>query len=238
MMTWRCRGIVAAALAAAACGCRPSPPPAANIGFHLSSSSDVERLGRVVFVELDYEPSHVAQAGQMTSALHLAIQSRHLFHIGVVRRDAPVCRDLPLAKREPLTLGELSALREALRCDAVLLGRLVSFHPHPRMQVGLYLNLLDLRDGKVVWALEHIWDTADRSMEARLRWFSRTKLRRGYEPADWRLATMSPSLFAKFVAEEAADTLMPPPPAPRPQEEARAPVNTDERGYEKEHDVR
>ncbi|MBS3734270.1 MAG: hypothetical protein KGY99_05015 [Phycisphaerae bacterium] len=174
---------------------------------HLSSPDDVRALGRVVLVELAHDDAHTQMAEEMTTALYKALQSRGLFHVSRVGRDDPVCRDLPLGRDEPLTLGELSAIRRRLRCDAVLTGRLNAYAPHPRMQVGLYLNLLDLRDGKVVWGVDHVWDTTERRTRRQLKRFYRDRMSGPYGPVDWKLATMSPKHFAKFVAEQAAGTL-------------------------------
>ncbi|MFW6132401.1 MAG: hypothetical protein ACOC8F_00785 [Planctomycetota bacterium] len=195
------------ALAAAVGGCAPAATPVPDVGYHLSSPQDVRALGRVVFVELAHEDAHSEMARETTNALYKALQARRLFHVSVVRRDDPVCRDLPLGVDSPLTLEDLSLLRRRLRCDAVLMGRIKAYAPHPRMQIGLYLNLLDLRDGKVVWGVNHVWDTTEQSVQKELRDFYRRTMDRRYAPVAWRLATMSPKHFAKFVAEQTAMTL-------------------------------
>ena len=83
----------------------------------------------------------------------------------------------------------------------------------PRMQIGLYLQLLDLRRGRLVWGLDHTWDTTDRATEQRIKAFFRSRMRDGYGPLDWRMAVTSPKVFQKFVACEVAETLTPDPPA-------------------------
>ena len=204
------RPIPAACCAAAMLlgGCLDGPePPEPRVRHHLSSARDVRSLGRVMLVELEHDDAHTKMAREMTTALYGALQSRGLFHVSTVRKDDPICRGMPLDKEEPLTLEELSELRKRLRCVAVLLGRIRAYSPHPRMRTGLYLSLLDLRDGKVVWGVDHVWDTTDGTTQERIKVFYREKLGESYGPADWKLATMSPKHFAKFVAEETAGTL-------------------------------
>jgi len=78
------------------------------------------------------------------------------------------------------------------------------------MQAGLVLKLLDLRDGKVVWGVDHAWDAADQETQNRMKAFFDRHIGEGQAPADWKLGTMSPRAFAKFVSDEIAETLAPP----------------------------
>ena len=82
------------------------------------------------------------------------------------------------------------------------------------MQIGLFLNLVDLREGRLIWGVDHIWDTTNRLTERSIERFFVKEMRSGYGPANWRLGLLSPRMFGKFVAHEAAGTLplrIPPP---------------------------
>jgi len=202
----------ALALLAAACGLggcrRTARAPDEQIGFFLSSRQDLQRTARVVLVELasvDECPPQIAR--DTTQALASAIQARQLFHVDVVRRTDPLCRDLPIEGVEALTLPELAAIRDALGCDAVLFGRVSHFQPFPRMQIGLYLKLIHLRDGKLVWGVDHVWDTTDRTTELRIEEYFRHVVRSGYDPLGPELVFKSPRAFQRFVAWEVAGTL-------------------------------
>jgi hypothetical protein len=143
----------------------------------------------------------------MTVALAQAIQSRRLFHVKVLGPCA-ACPDAAAPNYpEALTLEQLHDLRRRLHCDAVLLGRVHSFRPHPATRVGLFLRLLDVNNGRLVWAVDHVWDTTDAETECRIERFFRQRMRSGYEPMEWQLAMISPRVFAKFVAHEVAATL-------------------------------
>lgn len=199
-------------------GC--SHPPCvqpAQIGFFLNSRQDVLRIRRVVLVELTADDSCPADmAWSATEAVAYAIQARQLFHLDVVRRSDPMCRDLPLDRLEALTLQELATMRTALNCDAVLFGRVSSFHPFPQAQLGLYLKLMNLKDGKLVWGVDHTWDAAQRDVAARIDGYFAQQVRGGYEPLGSELVYKSPRAFLKFVSYEVAETLppryLPPPP--------------------------
>jgi hypothetical protein len=81
------------------------------------------------------------------------------------------------------------------------------FRPHPRMQMGLSLRLLDLKRGQLAWAVDHVWDTTDKAVEKRIERYFNDQIRSGYEPMDSRLIMISPKAFEKFIAYEVAETL-------------------------------
>ena len=103
--------------------------------------------------------------------------------------------------------GSFAASDPGLRADAVMFGAVTQFSTHPRLQTGLFLRLLDLRRGVVVWAVDHTWDTTDKQTEARMKRFFDARMRGDYGPADWRMVRMSPLTFQKFIAHEVVATL-------------------------------
>ena len=203
---------------AAPLACAPEAPPA-NIGHYVSSRRDVLRAHQVVLVELVCDDNYPEIGEGMTQALFEAIQERRLFQVAVLGKADPRYAELVLPVRRPCQLKELLAMRKSLGCHAVLLGSISQFQPYPRMKIGLYLRLMDLRRGKLLWAVDHTWDTTNRDTELRMRDFFTESMRSGYDPVHWRIGMMSPRAFEKFVAHEAAGTLpprTPPPPAVPP----------------------
>lgn len=200
-------------------GCAAPCPPEDPIGYALPSAHEVRRLGRVVFVELVGDAEVTPRtARQTTEALAHALQARQLFHVDVVDLHDPLCRDLPLARPDALTLAELSMIRRALGCDAVLFGRLYDVDTFPHMRMGLYLRLIDLKDGRLVWGVDHVWDSADRALARRVRRYFACEVRDGFDPAGHEIVFTSPRAFRRFVAYETAATL----PSRRPPAAERA----------------
>lgn len=206
-------------LVLSSCG-HSEPPPEEQIGFYVSSQRDVLRTKRAMLVELRSNsdcPSEIPP--DMTKSLAEAIQRLGLFQVDVLKRDTPACRDLPL-DRDTLTLQELALVRQTLACDAVILGEVTQFQSHPRMQLGLKLRLLDLRNGKLVWGIDHTWDGTRRATQYRIQQYFQKEVR-DYEPLNWEFVVNSPRAFEQFVAWDAASTLpsryvpMPVPAAPQ-----------------------
>jgi hypothetical protein len=197
--------VLAAALAVSLAACtqeRPRP-----IHPYLGSPEELARIQKVVFVQLADQYGYPQVCDDMTDALFRTIQARNLFHIEVVKRTDPSWEDLLRHGHGAYTLKQLEEMRQAFQCDGLLFGTVNSFQPHPHMQVGLYLCLLNLNDGKVAWSVDHMWDTRDRKTEERLKEYFSAEIAQALEPIQWRLGLISPQAFEKFVAYEVSETL-------------------------------
>lgn len=168
-------------------------------------------INRVVFMELGERNSLPGIAKDMTVALSHAVRMRGLFGLEVIDRQDPIYEAFSLDGRGAVTLEQIRKMRQTFKCDGILLGSISDFRPHPRMQLGLSLRMLDLKRGRLVWAIDHVWDTTDKAVEERTKHFFSDQMRSaGYEPMGWQLAMVSPKVFEKFIAYEVAETLSDP----------------------------
>jgi hypothetical protein len=188
------------------CGCTiSSPEPVASIK---ALSRPLTGVNSVVFMGLTERNSYPGIARDMTMAISHALQARGLFGLDVVDRQDPLCPEISMVGRGGLTLDQLKEMRETFKCDGVLLGSINDFRPHPRMQLGVSLRMLDLKRGRLLWAVDHVWDTADKAVEQRIKRYFEKQIRSGADPMmDWRIAMISPVAFEKFIAYELAQTL-------------------------------
>jgi hypothetical protein len=187
-------------------GCQKSR----SINHYRAGDYELAEVSRVVFVELSEDIGYPDIAERMTVSLQEELLQRGLFRVDVLQEDHPELRDLDLEKRDPYTIAELAAIRKTLRCDAVLFGKMVQYRPYPGTQIGLYLRLVDLKDGKLLWAVDDIWDTTDRNTYRRIKNFYVDEMRETYDPAKAEMGVMSTEGFQKFVAFEVADTICSP----------------------------
>ena len=205
----RSRVAILSLLAALLSGCityyRASAPAADY--YYLNPNKSLTTVGRVDIVELDNNSSYPKVSTDVTEKLYQALQKKQIFGLTVVRQNEPSWRSLQLDLGSKYTLDQLSAIHETLKCDAVLLGTITEFRPYPHMTIGLRLKLIDLRDGQLLWALEQVWDCADKTTEYRIRDYFRSQKRSGYAPLHEQLAAVSPIEFIKFVSYEVAETL-------------------------------
>jgi hypothetical protein len=180
--------------------------PAADY-YYLNPTKRLATIGRVAIVELENDSSYPEVSTDITGSLFRALQKRQVFGLTIVRRDDPSWRSLQLDGDSTYNLDQISAIRKELKCDGVLLGTITEFRPYPHMAVGLRLKLLDMRDGQLLWALEQIWDGADKAIEKRTKSYFKEQKGSGFAPLQEGLATVSPFEFIRFVSYEVAATL-------------------------------
>ena len=184
---------------------RPIVPETGH--YYINPYADFSTVGKTVVFELDNLSTRPGLSTDLTEAITDAVRKKHLFSLSTLYRDAAAWRNLDLNDTASYSLEELSAIRNQLKADAVLFGRITQYYPYPHMLVGLHLKLIDLRDGRLLWATEQVWDSTDKRVERRMRLFFNSQMRAGYQPLDWELLITSPRAFNKFVACEVAQTL-------------------------------
>jgi hypothetical protein len=206
----RCR-LLPAALALTFCftlGCDGprAAKPAADF-YYLNTHKKLTTIGRVAIVELENDSSYPDISADITGSLFRALQKRQIFGLTIVRRDDPSWRSLRLDGESTYNLDQIRAIRETLKCDGVLLGTVTEYRPYPHMAMGLRLKLLDMRDGQLLWAIEQVWDSSDKTTKARTKSYFKAEKGSGFEPLNEQLAAVSPIEFLKFVSYEVAETL-------------------------------
>jgi len=197
--------------------------PAADYCY-LNPVKNLSAVGRVAIVELDNDSSYPAISTDVTEALFSALQKKQVFGLTAVSQNDPAWRSLQLdldlgSQIQKNTFGALSTCtfeqlftaRKVLRCDAILIGTITEYRPYPHMVIGLRLKLVDLKDGQLLWALEQIWDSADKTTEYRIKKYFQSQMRSGFAPLREQLVIVSSLKFIKFVAYEVAETLRPGP---------------------------
>jgi len=200
-------GIILLLLAVVISGCRTHSASApVSDYYYLNPNSKLFTVGRVAIVELDNDSSYPQVSADVTQALYQALQKRQVFGLTIIRQHDPSWRSLQLDRDSSYTLEQLLEIREALRCDGLLLGTVTEYKPFPHMAMGLRMKLLDLRDGQLQWALEQVWDSADRTTEKRIKNYFKSEKRSGFAPLHEKLAAVSPIEFIKFISYEVAGT--------------------------------
>jgi len=200
-------GVVLMLLAVILSGCRTHSASAPlSDYYYLNPNNKLPTIGRVAIVELQNDSSYPEVSADVTQALYQALQKRQVFGMTVIRRHDPSWRGLQLEGNSSYTLKQLMAIREALKCDGLLIGTVTEYRPYPHMAIGLRMKLLDLRDGQLQWALEQVWDSADKTTEKRIKNYFKSEKRTGFAPLHEKLAAVSPIEFLKFISYEVAGT--------------------------------
>ncbi|MCX5645712.1 MAG: hypothetical protein NTZ17_13705 [Phycisphaerae bacterium] len=204
---WLARlGLPAMLALLAACSCESQQDDAMANAYYLSPNKDLRRLGRIALVEMDAASSSPEIAAAVTDSLFLETQKKQVFGVMVVRRDDPMWQSLQENLDSLQALRQLVAVREALNCNGLLVGTVTRYQPYPHMVLGLRLKLLDLTDGQLLWGMEQVWDSADRSIQKRIKTYLKDQRRSEQSGLHEELVVVSPLTFCKFVAYEVAGT--------------------------------
>jgi len=176
---------------------------------YLSPYKDLTAIGRVAIVELDNDSAYPKISADVTEALFLALQKKQLFGLTMVHQDDSAWRSLEIEPDTVYTLEQLFVIRDVLKCDALLVGTVTQYEPYPHMTVGLRLRLLDLSGGQLLWAVEQVWDSADKTMQRTIKKYYQSQMFSGEESLREQMTIISPLKFIGFIAYEVAETLQP-----------------------------
>jgi hypothetical protein len=185
---------------------RAQPLPLARY-YYLTPDKDLATVGRVDIVEFINESSNPQISGEITRAVFQALQKEQMFGLRLFTLEDTEWKSLLLTPDTSYSLEELQAIRDTLRSDAIITGTVADYQPFPHMSMSLRLSMIDLREGKLLWAVDHTWDTADKETQERIRRYFKNEVRAGYQPLREDLVSISPIEFNKFVAYEVVQTL-------------------------------
>jgi hypothetical protein len=177
--------------------------------YYPITTKNLQTIRTVCLVELHNNTAYPQISGDVTESLYQALQKQHLFGLSLLRQNDVLWRNLQIHPDSAYTLEQLLATRKMLAVDAVLIGTVTSYTPYPHMAMGLQLKLIDLRDGQVAWAMEQVWDTADKTTEERIKKYFERELRPGFSPLGEQLAMLSSINFVRFVTYDVAETFSP-----------------------------
>ena len=175
--------------------------------YSRETAKNLSTIRTVCLVELHNNATYPQISGDVTDSLYQTLQKKQLFSLSLLRQTDTAWKTLEIQPGSPYTLEQLLAARKMLGVDAALVGTVTSYTPYPHMAMGLQLKLIDLRDGQVVWAVEQIWDTADKATEERIKKYFEKQLRSGFSPLGEQLAAISSINFIRFVTYDATETL-------------------------------
>lgn len=177
--------------------------------YYLNPDKNLSAVGKVVLVELSNNSSYPQVSADVTKAIFQSLQKKQVFSLDVALQNDPSWKSLQMDLDSAYTLEQLVAMRQTLKCDAILTGSVTEYRPYPHMSLGLRLKLTDLADGQLLWAIEQIWDGTDKNIEERVKNYYRTHILPGSESLAEQLGTVSSIKFIKFVVYEVAETIEP-----------------------------
>jgi hypothetical protein len=172
------------------------------LSFHTTiEASQLRRVAVLPFHRADgIGRSAGAMDDSMTSALR-ELGVHEVLTVSIAERDTLLKRDVIRANR--ITTDELLALRDALKCDGVLIGRIEQFTSYDPLAIGVTADLVSCLDGSVLWSATGHFDGSRSDVQKEIEsWYDRTVISGNI--AGWRQTLESPKLFTRYVAERMA----------------------------------
>jgi hypothetical protein len=174
--------------------------------YYLTAPKKFDAVNRVLLLELDNQSDRLELSELLTHSLADGLSKKHLFAVRTVHRSDPLWTTLNLNEIKAYAYDDLSHIHEALNVDAVIFGTIKRYQSFPHLLMSLHLKMVDVRHRNLLWAIEQVWDSSDRQVELRMREYYRSRIRKGYEPLDWKILVTSPRAFNKFIVDEVGDT--------------------------------
>lgn len=190
-------------------GCGESNKNETSAYYFLSTTKNLSDIGRVAFIELANDSAYPKIAADTTDSLYAAVQKKQIFGMTLVRQNDPRWQSLQLDKFSSYSYEQLSQIHKTVKADAILRGTITRYEPYPHLIIGLRLELIDLSNGQLLWALEQIWDAADKSTQDRIRDYYKTAILPMNDSLETGLGVVSSLKFINFVSYETAKTMTP-----------------------------
>jgi hypothetical protein len=189
------------------CSILKKPVPQTPVQFYIDKSQDFVSVGKVAILEFENESvSSTDLAKTLTQNLADTLGKKQLFSVRTVYRADPEWKGCNLDQANSLSSQDMEHIAKQLKVDAILIGTITRYRSYPQLLTAMRFKMLDLGSGKLLWAMENVWDSTDKSTEERIKQFFDTQMRTGYQPMNWQFVTSSPSAFHKFVMYEVVGT--------------------------------
>jgi len=177
--------------------------------YYINPDRPPVALDKVALLEPANHSDYESISADVGQALYKAIQRRQLFSLTLLDDRHPVVKMLGPNLDVSYSLKQLADIQDVCRCDAVLMGSVIQYRPYPHLNLVLRLKLIDLSDGRLIWASEQVWDSADTEIHKRIRGYAKRQLTSETPTLQEQMVTVSPLAFIAFAAYETAQTLAP-----------------------------
>jgi hypothetical protein len=175
--------------------------------YYLNPQVNVGSVNRIALLELENQSERPELSELLSQTLAEGMGKKHLFSVRTIRRADPLWTSLNLDQITAYSYEDLALIRENLKVDAIVFGTIKHYRSFPHIQMSLHLKMVDVRQGKLIWAMEEVWDSTDKQVELRMKRYFSKEIRTGYQPLNWEVIITSPRAFNKFVVYEACSTL-------------------------------
>jgi len=201
---------LAALLTAAGCApkvvCEP-PKPVVLPQVRAYHGADLVGGGRLRTLVLPFHHSDRAATASVTEAFALELAKAQ--HFEVLPPDGPeaaMAEQLGAWDGNALDVHALTVLRQRLRVDALICGRILRHRAYSPPILGVRVQAVSTRTGGVLWGAEGTFDAGAQYLMTR---FHDLWLEDAPRSLGWKVLLHSPRLFNQFVAHQLVASIEP-----------------------------
>lgn len=194
------------------CGCGrvfssgPTAGPTGN--YYIDYDRFPGSIRNAVLFEFDNNSNHPEISSDLSKELYSNLQKNSMFGTVLVTKNNTTWDNYKLDPFKTYTQEQLSQIHEAMQCDAVLIGVITDYQPWPYMTMGMRLKLVDVRNGRLLWAYENSWDCSELNTKQRMLSYFKQNTNAGRSDLQNEIMAVSSINFIKFVAHETTSTIM------------------------------
>lgn len=196
----------AAAFALAGCALERAPEKR-DVNHYLADARDLASVRRVMVLPFAEEPGVVAECNRIRDAYISELQKLRRFELVPLPESAAEVAQLQASLRHGrVATDSIVELCNRYRVDAVLAGSITTYRAYTPPSLGMRTQLVSIHSGSVIWAVDAIYDSNDRSMQSDLRHYYKYVQTHDGNLHGWEFDTISPTLFCAYVAHRFVGT--------------------------------
>lgn len=183
------------------------PPEKRPVNNYLADARDLVNVRRIMVLPFAEEPGVVVEGTQIRDAYISELQKLRRFEIVPLPASAHEVAQLNQSARSgQLSTDAFVKLCQRYNVDGIVIGTVTAWRAYLPPQLGMRTQLISAHNGAVVWAVDAIYDSSDRSVVSDLRhYFEHMQANDGNEHG-WQLNMIAPSYFARYVSHRFVDT--------------------------------
>jgi len=199
--------LCALALGALGACSMPRPPEQRVIDSYLADPRDLANVRRVMVLPFAEEPGVDTDCTQMRDIYVAELQKLRRFDIVPLPGSALEVDELNRSVRHGrLSTDAVVRLCDRYHLDGVLVGTVTSFRAYTPPILGMRTQLVSVHSGAIVWAVDAIYDSSDRSTINDLRHFHEHVQNNDGNLHGYELDLIAPSKFCAYVAHRFVGT--------------------------------
>lgn len=198
--------VLAAALPLGSCKMH-RPPTEKPINSYLAEPADLANVRRIMVLPFAREAGVDADPQNVRDAFVAELQKLRRFEVvplpATAQEDDELNRSI---HRGRLSTEAMVRLCDRYRLDGLLVGTVTAWRAYTPPHLGMRTQLISVHSGATIWAVDALYDSADRTTVDDLQLYSKRTQADDGTLHGWEMNLLSPTKFTNYVARRFVGT--------------------------------